>query len=102
MKRSGSQGQILAALLFPPVVLSFLLLLSLRTGPAAQTALLVCLVVLAPIAAFVELAALFVALSYWRSGRLRGVVGLVSAAVGVFTLLGAVLLVGLLFGGAGA
>jgi len=49
----------------------------------------------------VELAALIVAFSHWRSGRLRGPIGLVSAAVGVLTLLGAVFLAGLLFGGGG-
>jgi len=50
---------------------------------------------------FVELAALIVAFSHWRSGKLRGALGLIGASVGVFTLLGAVFLVGLLFGGGG-
>ena len=101
MKPGGSQGMVLAAQCLPPVVLSFLLLLSLHTGPAVQTALLVSLVVLAPLAVFVELAALIVAFSHWRSGKLRGALGLIGASVGVFTLLGAVFLVGLLFGGGG-
>jgi len=92
---------VLAGLALPPVVLSLLLLLFLRAGPAAQTALLVCVVVLAPLAVFAELAALIVAFSHWRSGQLRGAVGLVRAAVGLFTLIGAVFLVGLLFGGGG-
>ena len=101
MKPSGSQGMVLAAQCLPPVVLSFLLLLSLHTGPAVQTALLVSLVVLAPLAVFVELAALIVAFSHWRTHQSRGAVNLVCAAVGLLTLLGTIFLVGMLFGGGG-
>jgi hypothetical protein len=101
MKVVESQRIVLAALLFPLLVLSFLLFLSVRAAPTAQTALLVSCVVFAPLAVFVELAALIVGFSHWRSGRLRGPIGLVSAAVGVLTLLGAVFLAGLLFSGGG-
>lgn len=101
MKRSGSERMVLVALALPPVVLSLLLMLSVRTGPSAQTALLVSLVVLSPLAVFVELAALVVAFSQWRSGQLRGVLGSVAAFVGALTLLGAVFVMGSLFGGGG-
>ena len=72
-----------------------------RMGPTVATALLVCLVLLAPVAVFVELAALIVAFSHWRSHQSRGAVSLVCAAVGLLTLLGTIFLVVMLFGGSG-
>jgi len=102
MERSEGSHLLLVALVLPPIVLSLLLLLlALAGGTSSQVPPLVTLVVLTPLGIFVELAALVVAFSRWRSGKLRGVVGLASAAIGLVTLLGATLLIDLSFSGGG-
>lgn len=101
MKARGSQRIVVAAFVFPPVALSCLLFLLPHVTESVQTPLLTAILLLSPLAAFIELAAIVVALSRWRSGHSLGVFGFVGVVIGSGTFVGAICLVGLLLGGGG-
>ena len=101
MTARGSQRIVIGALALPPVTLSCLLFLLPHVTESVQTPLLTAILLLSPLAAFIELAALVVAFSRWRSGHSLGVFGFVGIVIGACTLVGAICLVGLLLGGGG-